>query len=249
MTLLLSPATKAVKALWQEYNVADEYESALAECYITAIKADADSQIEALSKHVATSAIHEQALCACEDGHAQDMDELDAIKRERSYYAAAWRELAYIVDSIGDNNKALPPDSAYNQLARRVSAHRRDAARNGWHELGEPAQAQQLAEDRNAIAERNAKQLTKALSTIAKLRPAATAWGQMQAHFNETPDSNPWQVDPIVVGSIFAEFNRSMQAEQVEQLADETVQEIEEARRNISEKLDAEHANDDAQSA
>ena len=252
MTLQLSPATEAVKALWQEYNVADEYEVALAECYIAALRADADSQIEALSKHVATSDIHVQALFACEDSHAEDMEEAASIERERDYYAAAWRELAHIVERMWAEN--LPMPATFADLRDRVKAHRRVADRTGWHELGEPAQAQQNAEE----------QLAKALSTIAVLRPAATAWDKMLAHLNETPAGSQWMVNPPIVASIIASFQRAVQAEQVEQLADETVQEIEEARhehaqrshekteearRIIREHLDAEHANDAPPSA
>ena len=261
MTLQLSPATKAVREAWNDHKTTDVVEVALAASYMAALRADADSQIEALSKHVATSAIHEQALWVGEDAHAEDMEEAACIERERDYYAAAWRELAYLVDSAWEGR--VP--NMVERLRDRVMAHRRVAARNGWHELGvnrgEPA-AEMRAErlDDAQQAQQNAEErLAKALSTIAVLRPAATAWDKMLAHLNETPAGSQWMVNPPIVASIISSFRRTVQAEQVEQLADETVQEIEEARhehaqrshekteearRIIREHLDAEHAND-----
>ena len=148
MTLQLSPATRAVGEEWTDHKTTDIVEVALAASYIAALRADADSQIEALSKHVATSAIHEQALCVCEDAHAQDMDEAASIERERDFYAAAWRELAHLVAG------ASLSDTLGARLRTRMNAHRHVAARNGWHGLGAAAQAQETEEARRNISEK-----------------------------------------------------------------------------------------------
>ena len=182
MTLQLSPATEAVKKLWQGHEEEDDRETALAECYIAALRADADSQIEALSKHVATSAIHEQVLCACEDGHAQDMEEAASIERERDFCAAAWRELAHLVAG------ASLSDTLGSRLRTRMNAHRHVAARNGWHELGadrgevEVSTGERFPEAAAGTLRGKLKdteeQLATALSTIAVLQPKADAWDE-----------------------------------------------------------------------